>query len=74
MIDTQEFWTNGKYDSPVCILVDHYSDKVLCDVETEHITEGQFQRAIEARFPKFVFRIWTERGYWFATGKREAAV
>lgn len=70
MIDTQKFWTKGNQDVPVCILVDHYSDKVLCDVEAKHLTSDQFQRAIEAEFPEFAFQVWAERGYWFATGKR----
>jgi len=66
-------WTDGKNGSPVCIIVDDYGDKVLADVETEHITENQFRRFIEANFPRVKFRVWIEHGYWFATGKREVA-
>ena len=73
MAVSSEFWTNGKQDAPVCIVVDDYEYKVIAWASSERITASEMKAALEVEYPGIVFTTHTDvsPGNIHAVGRRE---
>jgi len=50
MAVSSEFWTDGKQDAPVCIMVDDYGLKIVAWASDERITASKMKAALEAEY------------------------
>jgi len=72
MAVSSEFWTDGKQDAPVCIIVDDYEYKVIAWASNERITASEMKAALEAEYGiAFETRTDVSPGNIHAVGKRE---
>ena len=60
MAVSSEFWTDGKQDAPVCIIVDDYEYKVIAWASSERITANEMKTALEAEYPGIIFETRTD--------------